>query len=105
MDIKKLEKQFDEIMENITPEDFKTWLLKKECCEFLEWCNEPISRNPNSYAWRKRVAAQAPDYNSFTILDNNCNKLKTEKGEVWFTSEEVYEQYLKSKQDSGNNQP
>ena len=97
MNIKDLEKQFDEIMDNLTPEDFKAWLLKKECCEFLEWCNEPVNLSFTKYGRYKRVTAQAPDYNNFIILDDNGNELETEEGESWFTSEEVYEHYLKSK--------
>jgi hypothetical protein len=57
--------------------------------DFLKWCNTPICSKSGGFGYTKRVTAQAPDYDSYSIIDETGDSLLPDG--TWLSAEELYE--------------
>lgn len=69
-----------------------------DAAEFIDWCNTPIYRVPGELGFKLRVVAQFPEYNSYIVIDETGNSVFPR--EKFLTSAEVYEYWIKCKQNS-----
>ena len=70
----------------------------KELAKFIGWCNTPVYQTTGDLVPLRRVIAQLPDYQEYSIIDKEGEIIEY-NDKMFLSSEELVEYYLNTQID------